>query len=79
VWRAHLNLQTWPEVLRQVALVCGAGEPRRAAPMYMPGSGTCAGAQRHVTTPGCTCQRRHSWGWRQPVDDRRALPKPQQN
>lgn len=26
VWRAHVNLLTWPEVLRQVALACGAGE-----------------------------------------------------
>ena len=30
-WRAHLGPLTWPEILRQVAIVSGAG-PKRAKP-----------------------------------------------
>lgn len=30
-WRAHLGPLTWPEVLRQVAIIAGAG-PKRAKP-----------------------------------------------
>ena len=30
-WRAHLGPLTWPEVLRQVAIISGAG-PKRAKP-----------------------------------------------
>lgn len=32
VWRAHLNPLTWPEVLRQYAVVAGAGRRRPRAP-----------------------------------------------
>ena len=31
LWRAHVNAATWPEVLRQFAVVCGWG-PRRCKP-----------------------------------------------
>ncbi len=30
-WRAHLSPMTWPEVLRQVAIIAGAG-PKRVKP-----------------------------------------------
>ena len=30
VWRAHLNLQTWPEILRQCAVTFGYGQERPA-------------------------------------------------
>ena len=26
LWRAHLGQLTWPEVMRQLGMVCGAGE-----------------------------------------------------
>ena len=45
VWRAHLNLMTWPEVARQVAIAAGLG---RCATMLLGGS---------LPRAVCTCQR----------------------
>ena len=40
-WRAHLGPHTWPEVLRQVGLACGAGRARpRPAERSGPRAGT---------------------------------------
>ncbi|GFR41131.1 hypothetical protein Agub_g1779, partial [Astrephomene gubernaculifera] len=42
-WRAHLNALTWPEVLRQVAVVLGRGRTR---PHVRRGAGEAAGAAK---------------------------------
>ena len=59
-WRCHLNIMTWPEVLRQFSVVLGAG-PSRARPkrVFKPKLGT--GAYARTCVSSCVGLRRHGW------------------